>query len=557
MPAPTSQRVPTAADLLAERHLDASIALSPITATYLGRPEHDGGLDDYSPEGHQAKADLAKTTLRSLSSVPEGDAVDRVTVAAMSERLTSQLELHESGLSLSAMNVADSPLQEVRNVFDLMPTTTGEDLIRLGSRLRAVPAALHGWYKTLTVARRAGLIAPKRQVDACLRQARAFSGPSGFFDQLSKAHPALTADVAVAANAYLELSERLQSELYPLAPEQDSCGLDQYRTYSRDFLGTSIDPLETYHWAADELRSLTSEMQTVAREIGRATDPKQAMAELDADSRYTVDGVDSLVAWMKYRVDAALDGLARDHFDIPDCLLSIDCKVSPSSSGIIYYVRPSEDFDRPGAIYWSVPNGITHFSTWRDLTTVYHEGVPGHHLQVGGTAYRSGSLNAWRRLVCYSAGHQEGWALYAERLMDELGYLSEPAYRMGMLDGQSLRAARVILDIGIHCGLPAPEEVGGGPWDYAKAWHFLRQHANQQEPYLRYELDRYLGWPGQAASYKVGERVWRGLRSDWEASDTSSGSLRNFHRATLGLGGLGLDVLRQEVHRQIAPSGHE
>ena len=129
-------------------------------------------------------------------------------------------------------------------------------------------------------------------------------------------------------------------------------------------------------------------------------------------------------------------------------------------------------------MWWSVPKGITEFGTWRELTTVYHEGVPGHHLQVAQTVFRSELLNKWRRIFAWTSGHGEGWALYAERLMAELGYMDDPGNRMGLLDGQSLRAARVVLDIGVHCGFEAPAEVGGGEWTYDKAWQFLTAHAN-------------------------------------------------------------------------------
>ncbi len=150
-------------------------------------------------------------------------------------------------------------------------------------------------------------------------------------------------------------------------------------------------------------------------------------------------------------------------------------------------------------MWWSVPKGVTEFGTWRELTTVYHEGVPGHHLQVAQTVYRRELLNRWRRMMCWVSGHGEGWALYAERLMAELGYMDDPGNYLGLLDGQSLRAARVVLDIGVHCGFEAPAEVGGGDWTYDKAWAFLDAHANQGEEMLRFELNRYLGWPGPGA----------------------------------------------------------
>jgi uncharacterized protein (DUF885 family) len=202
-------------------------------------------------------------------------------------------------------------------------------------------------------------------------------------------------------------------------------------------------------------------------------------------------------------------------------------------------------------MWWAVPAGINEFSTWREVTTVYHEGAPGHHLQVAQTAYRSAILNRWRRLASWVSGHGEGWALYGERLMADLGFLDDPADYLGMLDGQSLRAARVVLDIGMHCGLPAPAEVGGGEWTYDKAWQFLSAHANSAEEFLRFELDRYLGWPGQAPSYKIGERLWLQLREDARAKEGDAFDLKAFHRSALDIGSVGLDVLRAAVLGEI------
>jgi uncharacterized protein (DUF885 family) len=195
-------------------------------------------------------------------------------------------------------------------------------------------------------------------------------------------------------------------------------------------------------------------------------------------------------------------------------------------------------------MWWSVPEGEDTFYTWGELSTVYHEGVPGHHLQVAQTVYRAELLNRWRRMGCWVSGHGEGWALYAERLMADLGYLDDPGDRLGMLMSQSMRAARVVLDIGIHCGLPAPAEVGGGEWTYDKAWRYFEAHTSLSEGTRRFELDRYLGWPGQAPSYKVGERLWLAARDDVRQREGDAFSLAAFHRRALDLGSVGLDVLQ-------------
>jgi uncharacterized protein (DUF885 family) len=255
---------------------------------------------------------------------------------------------------------------------------------------------------------------------------------------------------------------------------------------------------------------------------------------------------------MQQTSDEAVAALADTHFDIPDPIRVLECRIAPTQQGGIYYTGPSEDLvTRPGRMWWSVPKGVTEFSTWREKTTVYHEGVPGHHLQVAQTAYRSDLLNRWRRLASWISGHGEGWALYAERLMADLGYLDDPADYLGMLDGQSLRAARVVLDIGLHNGLPAPAEVGGGEWTYDKAWAFLSAHANMAEGFLRFELDRYLGWPGQAPAYKIGERHWLQLREEARAREGAAFDLKAFHRRALDIGSVGLDVLRSAVLGEI------
>jgi uncharacterized protein (DUF885 family) len=262
-------------------------------------------------------------------------------------------------------------------------------------------------------------------------------------------------------------------------------------------------------------------------------------------------GADALQAWMQRTSDEAVATLADSHFDIPEPVRVLECRIAPTNTGGIYYTGPSDDFSRPGRMWWSVPEGVTEFATWRERSTVYHEGVPGHHLQVGQTVYRKELLNKWRRLASWVAGHGEGWALYAEWLMADLGYMDEPGDRLGLLDAQSLRAARVVLDIGFHCGFPAPAEVGGGAWDYDKAWAFLTRHSSISEELRRYELDRYLGWAGQAPSYKVGERLWLQLRDETRARDGAAFELKDFHRRALDIGSVGLDVLRRAVLNEL------
>ena len=588
-----SPRPPSAIDAVAEEYVEAVIALSPITATTLGIPGHDDALDDFSPEGLAAAAELDAATLARLDGLEPVDDVDRVTLEAMRERLGVAAESYAAGIPHMSLNVLASPLQAVRDILDLMPTATAADWETIAARSAAIPTALEQWHAALLLARDRGLVAPRRQVLACIEQARGFASDDGYFARLladarladarlaapasddsitettldlpEATRAALEAGAAAARAGYTACADRLEADILPAAPEADACGRELYALYSRSFLGAEVDLEETYAWGQEELARILAEMAQIARGIiaGAAGSPDatpgsdaaesdsaliaRAAAILDSDPVYRLEGSDALQAWMQERADDAVRALAGVHFDIPEPLHRIECRIAPTQTGGIYYTGPSDDLTRPGQMWWSIPAGVTTHSTWQELTTVYHEGVPGHHLQVGQAVYHSAQLNRWRRLLSWTSGHGEGWALYAERFMAELGFMEDPGNRLGLLDGQALRAARVVIDIGVHCGFEAPASVGGGAWTYDKAWAFLRASCLLPEEMARFELDRYLGWPGQAPSYKIGERLWLSLREEARRRDPQGFDLREFHRNALDIGGVGLDTLRRAI----------
>lgn len=555
----------SAVDRVADRYVDRLAALDPIAATGFGVPGHDEQMPDLSPDGHAARADLDRATLRELAEAQrsaETDATDEITVAAMRERLGLRVERYEAGEIRRELNVLESPAQRLRDVFDLMPMQTPAQWATVAARLSALPDALAGYRSSLVESARAGDVAARRQVEQVALQCGGFAAADGYFagllDQAERCSEpvgsAVLADLRrgaiAAADAYDALARYLREDLLERAPQADAVGADRYALASREFLGAVIDQRESYDWGRAELARIEDEMRVVARELTGTDDVAAAMTALDEDPTRRIHGTDGLQAWMQELSDRTLSELADTHFDIPEPVRRLDCRIAPTHTGGIYYVPPTEDFSRPGTMWWSVPEGVEDFATWKEVTVVFHEGVPGHHLQCGQTVYRTAELNRWRRLDCWVSGHGEGWALYAERLMGELGYLDDPGARMGMLDAQALRAARVVVDIGVHLRLDAPAEVGAGTWDADKAWTFLRGHTRVGDEMLRFELDRYLGWPAQAPSYKVGERIWLQLRQDARAAAGSAFDLSAFHRRALDVGSLGLDVLR----RVLAPA---
>ncbi|MGH3390486.1 MAG: DUF885 domain-containing protein [Actinomadura sp.] len=549
-------RPATPVDDLVDDFLDQHAALDPILATARGLLGHDTEMPDLSPDGLAEISALRRRTLDALDTVTPADATDRVTIAAAREQFEVAELLRATGAEEASLNTIESPVQRIREVFDLMATATSDDWASVATRLARVPAAVSGYITSLRLAASRGQISPHRQVAAGIEQSLKNTGADGFFATFASSATAdlprsvrsdLDRGAMAAAAAYQGLATFLRDELLPNAPERDAAGRDRYALWSRSFLGTSVDLAETYAWGQEELARVAEEMRATAERIAPGASVRAAMDHLDTDPSRILVGTDALRAWMQDTSDAAVAELADTHFDIPAPVRRLECLIAPTPTGGIYYTGPSEDFSRPGRMWWTVPPGVDTFATWRERTTVYHEGVPGHHLQVAQTAYRRQSLNRWRRAGSWVSGHGEGWALYAERLMADLGFLDDPGDHLGMLDAQSLRAVRVVIDVGFHCGFPAPAEVGGGAWTYEKAWRLLTTYSSQAEPRLRYELERYLGWPGQAPSYKIGERSWLRLRDEARAQDGAAFDPKAFHRRALDLGSVGLDALRTAV----------
>ncbi|GAB3617506.1 DUF885 domain-containing protein [Okibacterium endophyticum] len=550
-------RTPSAIDRIAEDWVDTIVGIQPIVGTYIGRSEVNHRYGDYSPEGHAHRIAETKRTIAALDATEPVDAIDVVTKTDLRNDLALDVESYEHDLHLRDLNVIESPAQSIREVYDLMPTAEIADWETVSARLGSLPAAVAGYIETLRLGIERGVTPARRQVAEVFEQVKKLSRPNGFFvDFVANATPQDTQLPASLANdlarhageasvAYGELASFLAHELEPVASTRDAVGRDIYTLQSRRFLGTTIDLDETYEWGIEELARMTSEQEAIAREIKPGATVLEAIEFLDADESRKLHGTDALREWMQRTSDAAVAELGRSHFDIPDEIKTIECMIAPTQEGGIYYTGPTDDFSRPGRMWWSVPEGVTEFDTWRELTTVYHEGVPGHHLQIGQAVYNRAKLNTWRRQLAGTSGHAEGWALYAERLMEQLGYLDDPADRMGMLDGQRMRAARVVLDIGVHLEKQLPDLSGA--WTADHAFDFLRRNVNMNEGFVRFEVNRYLGWPGQAPSYKVGQRIWEQLRDEYRHREGDTFDIREFHRKALDLGGVGLDTLRSAL----------
>ena len=547
-------------DEIAAEYVERAAALDPCYATYAGIAGHDHELADLGADGFAGRAGLDRSTLAALDAAEAPEPREQVARAAMRERLALAVECYDAGDTTSELNTISSWVQRAREVFDLMPAEGEEAAANIAKRMAAVPRAYRQLSATLLDAARDGRCAARRQVEEVAGQWAAWAKPkdsfySGLVRRLTAVPDSLRGELGVAAHAATaataELGAFLDRDLMPLAREKDACGPAVYARASRYYLGAAVDLREAYAWSWEEIARLRAEMARVSNLVRPGATVEEALAILDEDPARRVEGRENFRAWMQELAERTISELHGTHFDIPQPAHRIEAAIAPTNDGGIYYTEPSEDWSRPGRMWWSVPDGVEAFSTWKEVTVVYHEGVPGHHLQISHAMAQRESLNRWQRMSWVS-GHGEGWALYAERLMGELGYLDDPGAYLGMLDSQQLLCAQVALDIGVHLELDVPRGTGwreGERWNAEIAWELLRAHSSWDERQLRSELRRCLGMPGQAPSYKLGERIWLQAREDAMARTGAAFSLKDFHAKALSLGAMGLDPLREALAR--------
>jgi uncharacterized protein (DUF885 family) len=547
---------------IAAGYIDEMAALDPIDATGWGVAGHDDALPDLSPDGLEARAALRRRALRDLDGAELGTDDDRIAATVMAERLRINLELHEAQEDLRPIRVLHSPQSRVRQCFDLMRLETEEDWAIAAARLQAVAAALEQLRDTVRAGLGRGLVNARRQVEACALQCDTWGGAAdpdqSFFAGLIRRYPGgpsdgrLAVGAASAAQAYREFGQWLRTDYLPSATPKDPVGRERYELAAREFTGAQLDLEDTYQFGWDELHRIEDRMRAVCEQIRPGASIHEAIDVLESDPAKVIEGVDAFQRWNQDLIDTTIAALNGTHFDIAEPIRRCQAMIAPpGGAAAMYYTGPSEDFSRPGRT-WYPTLGKTRFPLWREVSICYHEGVPGHHLQVAQVRYLSERLTRFQRLAGFTSGHGEGWALYAERLMGELGYLEDPAFELGMLSAQAMRAVRVIVDIGMHLELAIPDTEADHPgerWTPELALPFVIERSCFPADFMASEVDRYLGMPGQAISYKVGERVWLECRETARTRKGAAFDLKDFHRFALDLGGMGLDQLRAELGR--------
>ena len=507
-------------------------------------------LPDISIEGYDGRNDIKRRTVAALEALPERDLFGEV----LRERLTAEIGLYECGFETSLLAPLYTPVHRLRMVFDDLPRGTEEEWRAVARHLRRAAADYRVYARTLTVSLERGGHISKRQVHVVADQCSDWIDPHGadFYRGLVagfSGSPVLAAELSQAADevnaAAAGFIDFLRGELLPRATQRDGVGREFYQATSRFFVGKELDLDALYAYGWEELRRLRDLAQRLGAELTGEQEPAAARAALDAREEFRLSVPEELVPWLQKRLEACRRILIPQQFDLPAKYARVEAKMSTADSIIEYYAPPDDVTGRPGRVWWAVPPGRRSVSSWRMMTGLVHEGLPGHHLQ-NAVAMDADHLHAWQRDMVSCGGHGEGWAHYCERMAHSLGLLENDAELLGTINSEIWNLGRVLIDLGLHLGLPVPPDNGftaETEWSYELGVRFLEELAGVDPLSARAEVDRYLGWPGQGLVFKVGSDAWIRIREAERERLGDRFDPKEFHMAALRHGPMGLVTL--------------
>ena len=540
---------------LADRFWEAVLELSPTTATLYGDERYNDRLEDPGPDGRSRTRALmqrtaAEATAIDIDGLPTEDRITRDMLKVIAE-----LQLEEDDERLHELRVVDQmggPQQLLPQLTQFQPADTPERLDAFIARLEAYPAFMAANAEILRDGVASGLTAPRVVAERTIAQIeRMLSVPIEAAIVPSMVKVSNEADRERVREVVRDLTypadraflDALRGEY--LAATREDPGLWSapngerlYRTAIRAWTTLDLEPEDVHRTGLEELESIEAERRVIARAAGLGDDTAAYRAMLDADVSNTPRTKADLIERATEDIERAMAVAPRYFGVLPRAACDVRSveEYKEKDAPFAYYYPPAPDGSRPG-IYYANGYDLPSRKYSKLATTTYHEAAPGHHFQIT-LEMENPHLNTFRRLGARMVGgaYVEGWGLYSERLADEMGLFRDESERFGMLDAQAWRAARLVVDTGLHALR----------WPRQRSIDFLRA-AGLSETDAVIETDRYICWPGQALTYKIGQRAIEKLRAELSARDGSSFDLRAFHDAVLGHGSLPLATLSREL----------
>ena len=551
----------SAVDALSDRFWEGILELNPTTATFYGDSRYADRLEDPSPEGRARVRELMQRTAEEAAAIPvEGlSTEERITRDML--QVIGELGVEEDDQGLHQLRVVDQmggPQQLLPQLTSFQPVDSPERLEAFIDRLRAYPAFMRANADILREALGTGLTAPsivtertiaqiERMLAIPIDQAIIPSSVQGASDEDRERIRAIVRDEVYPADA--AFLETLRGEYRHASREEPGIwsapnGDQLYRTAIRSWTTLEMDPREIHEIGLAELASIEDERRQIARAAGFGDDTAAYRRSLDDDPENTPGSKDELVARAREDIERAMAEAPRYFGRLPKagCEVRAVEEYKEKDAPFAYYYPPSATGTRDG-IYYANGYDLPSRKYTKLASTTYHEAAPGHHFQIT-LEMENEHLNTFRRLGSRMVGgaYVEGWGLYSERLADEMGLYRSEAERFGMLDGQAWRAARLVVDTGLHALR----------WERQRSIDFLRDDAGLSETDAVIETDRYICWPGQALTYKLGQRQIEALRREIAERDGSRFDLREFHDQVLGHGSLPLATLARELPTWVA-----
>ena len=553
--------MPTAFEIASDL-VDDMCALDPVLCTELGIPgsDHEWG-DTFALTGIEQRL-TTQERYRPLVEpfLDADDPRDRLTAKVMIAAFDESRAAHDAGDHLRDLRHLASPFHQIRRVFDVMRFGTKTEQENIVSRLGTLEKPLDDYRALLEEGIAAGVVVARRQVESVVAQARRVSEDPASLDEIvgkvsgNGISGTLTVAAEGARSAFARFADWLETAYLPNAVTEDGAGRDVYERAAGRLVGLEVDPDEAYAWGWEELHRLLGEMDRVAELILPGEGVNATMEFLESHPSVTAAGTDELLSFVESTLSDAVAELSGTHFEVPDEIRSLTVNLAPAGSPLgVYYRRPSEDFSRPGGVWYSIGDQEV-FPLYQHVSTAFHEGFPGHHLQIATAMYRRDDISRYQRLLTWYPGYGEGWGMYAEVLMGELGFLENPQHYLGMLAKQMYRAARVVVDIGLHLSKTVPDSsplAAGEQWSFDNAVEFMRVYGFRTSAQARDEVLRYLGWPGQAIAYKLGERKLLAIREKAKARLGPAFDLKAFHSTVINNGAMRLDLLEEVVSERL------
>jgi len=553
---------PSAVDALADAFWERFLRLSPVTATLNGDDRYDDRMPDPGPAGRAAVRDLATWVREEARAIQEAGLPVEERITHDMLMVLGDIFLAEDDHRLDLLEVVDQmggPQTFLPQLATLQATDTPERLAKFEARLRGYPAYQAANADLVREGLARGLTAPRivaerviAQLERMLATPPEESPVPAILRHLAPAdrdriigiirdevYPADAAFLEALRGPYLDAT-RTEPGIWS-APDGEAI----YRTQIRHRTTLDADPLEVHQSGVEELVTIEEERRAISRAVGFGDDTAAYRRALTADPANIPASREDLVARALEDIERADAAAAGAFGRTPRAA----CRVLPveeykeRDAPFAYYYPPTADGSRPGTYYvntYDLPSRLYS----RLAATTYHEATPGHHFQIA-LEVENTALNRFRRFGSRMLGgaYVEGWGLYAERFADELGLYRNAAERFGMLDAQAWRAGRLIVDTGMHALR----------WTRQQSIDCLLNEVGLSMTDATIETDRYICWPAQALTYKLGQREIERLRHELEARDGARFDLRAFHDELLGHGSLPLATLARELPGWVRP----